>query len=680
MSGRLHNETLKAIEARLGRHLRVLHIGNIANNAYNNARIQRQYGIEADVLSYDYYHVMSTPEWEDAQFEGEIDPDAPNWWATSLNGWKRPDWFVQGPASSCLQYLRVKHFGLRRLQKLLWLYLEARCLGLVRYAAKASGKPIQPMPPRLRLALLAAEGFGAANGPAHRVSYEAISQLLSLKASDGSPLFVIDEDDPDNAILFPPKPPVLKADLPRNEGSLIKKRALLAAKIAYRIAFDYFVRDGLVDSDKPKRLAPLWLALRRRRRPNEDRRILLDEVRKLERGIAPLRTRVAGMRGRAELRLRLHLQAVLQRLVTRIHGNIRSELAPLATYNASVSTIERDRNFVSLIKNNVLEIERISPKDRNIFLLYYTVFGAQFADIFNLYDVIQGYSVDGCLCVINGVERFLSYEHGTLRDLPFGDDFYGIVTRLAYHASTYVFVTNSDVLPSVDRMKLDPARIVCLPHAFDDRKLMRFRTENPGLAPPAGPPVIFSPTRQHWKDKSGSWTKGNDILFRAAALVAAEGYDFRLHLVAWGKEVEDSKALIADLGIADKVTWLPTMQKRELWEAYCTAHAVADQFILPALGGVGFETMALGQRLITAIDEGQLTHFFGKAPPCLSASTVEECAVQLRRVIMDPEDKAGCGAAAQAWMRSYHSAERIVDIQAATYRRFIEAHNRGGQD
>ena len=51
-----------------GRPLRVLHIGNIANNAYNNARIQRQRGIDAYVLSFDYYHIMATPEWEDADF------------------------------------------------------------------------------------------------------------------------------------------------------------------------------------------------------------------------------------------------------------------------------------------------------------------------------------------------------------------------------------------------------------------------------------------------------------------------------------------------------------------------------------------------------------------------------------------------------------------------------------
>ena len=33
-------------QRRMGRPLRVLHIGNIANNAYNNARIQRQLGIQ----------------------------------------------------------------------------------------------------------------------------------------------------------------------------------------------------------------------------------------------------------------------------------------------------------------------------------------------------------------------------------------------------------------------------------------------------------------------------------------------------------------------------------------------------------------------------------------------------------------------------------------------------------
>ena len=95
-----------------GRALHVLHIGNIANNAYNNAKIQRRYGIEADVLSFDYYHIMACPEWEDADFEGEIADDMfPDWWAVDLRGFERPRWFAQGPFDISIRYLLAKTKG-----------------------------------------------------------------------------------------------------------------------------------------------------------------------------------------------------------------------------------------------------------------------------------------------------------------------------------------------------------------------------------------------------------------------------------------------------------------------------------------------------------------------------------------------------------------------------------------
>ena len=98
---------IEKFRLRAGRPLRVLHIGNIANNAYNNACIQRQHGIEADVLCYNYYHIMGCPEWEDSDFrEGSsvagLDHFKPDWWATSLRGWSRPRWFVQGPSALCI--------------------------------------------------------------------------------------------------------------------------------------------------------------------------------------------------------------------------------------------------------------------------------------------------------------------------------------------------------------------------------------------------------------------------------------------------------------------------------------------------------------------------------------------------------------------------------------------------
>ena len=116
---------LADFEHRHGRPLRVLHIGNIANNAYNNAKIQRQRGIDADVACFDYYHVMGCPEWEDAEFEGDLgDPFFPDWWATDLNGFQRPRWFAQGRFPPCQRYLVALRRGSRLTASVRWRRLE----------------------------------------------------------------------------------------------------------------------------------------------------------------------------------------------------------------------------------------------------------------------------------------------------------------------------------------------------------------------------------------------------------------------------------------------------------------------------------------------------------------------------------------------------------------------------
>lgn len=90
--------------------MKVLHVGNIANNAYNNAKFLRRKGIEADVLCYDYRHIMAEPEWEDAEFDAEVDEYHPDWSRVDLHGFKRPDWFRHLD----LNALNRNHFGGRR--------------------------------------------------------------------------------------------------------------------------------------------------------------------------------------------------------------------------------------------------------------------------------------------------------------------------------------------------------------------------------------------------------------------------------------------------------------------------------------------------------------------------------------------------------------------------------------
>jgi len=74
--------------------MRVLHLGNIAGNGYQNAKFQRRKGIEAFVLSYNYRYCIGQPEWEDGDFDGPIDnPDDPDWACANLRPFERPPWF-----------------------------------------------------------------------------------------------------------------------------------------------------------------------------------------------------------------------------------------------------------------------------------------------------------------------------------------------------------------------------------------------------------------------------------------------------------------------------------------------------------------------------------------------------------------------------------------------------------
>ncbi len=86
--------------------IRVLHIGNIANNAYLNAKILNERGFDCVVASPDYTHIMGCPEWEDADFdETPSDQNDPDWSRIDLKGFRRPSWFIGEPRLQCMARL-----------------------------------------------------------------------------------------------------------------------------------------------------------------------------------------------------------------------------------------------------------------------------------------------------------------------------------------------------------------------------------------------------------------------------------------------------------------------------------------------------------------------------------------------------------------------------------------------
>lgn len=107
-------------EDKHGRKPKILHIGNIANNAYQNAKMLNEAGCVCDVLCNDYYQIMSCPEWDDADFTGDyFSTDFPAWHRVDLHGFQRPKWFIQGPFEMCNKLLIAKNHG-HILSEILW--------------------------------------------------------------------------------------------------------------------------------------------------------------------------------------------------------------------------------------------------------------------------------------------------------------------------------------------------------------------------------------------------------------------------------------------------------------------------------------------------------------------------------------------------------------------------------
>ena len=73
---------------------RIAHVGNIANNAYSNAKFQRRLGLAADSYNYPFEFVFGHPEWEDADFDAHLSLfQPPDWRAVPFtNGYVRPPW------------------------------------------------------------------------------------------------------------------------------------------------------------------------------------------------------------------------------------------------------------------------------------------------------------------------------------------------------------------------------------------------------------------------------------------------------------------------------------------------------------------------------------------------------------------------------------------------------------
>jgi glycosyltransferase involved in cell wall biosynthesis len=297
--------------------------------------------------------------------------------------------------------------------------------------------------------------------------------------------------------------------------------------------------------------------------------------------------------------------------------------------------------------------------------------------VFEHYDVIIAYSTDGFLPLLAG-RRYLAFEHGTLREIPFRHTPEGRRTALAYRLAEHVFVTNFDCLGNA--ATLAPGRHTLINHPFDeDHSLLAggVDSERHALCAELNCEFLFFfPTRHDWVAGSGYADKGNDVFLRGMAALTRAGFRIGAVCCEWGANVAQSKALLAELGIAEQVKWIapvPTVRFERLSRA---AHCVVDQFMLGSFGGVLFKAMAAGAPVLTYLEETQLLRQYPVCPPVLNCRTAEEVFEVVSPLIAHPDQLAAIGLAGRKWMQKHHSKHSTVLSQMPAFSRCLSDRSR----
>ena len=176
--------------------------------------------------------------------------------------------------------------------------------------------------------------------------------------------------------------------------------------------------------------------------------------------------------------------------------------------------------------------------------------------------------------------------------------------------------------------------------------------------------------------------KNNDAFIRAFAELVATRPALKpmLLLVEYGPDLDATQQLIAQLGIAPHVHWLPKMARRELmWLLSKVSVGVGEFYDVPRTiwGGTGWETLASGKPLLQGFQfaEGEFEAIYGHPPPpMLPVWSQQNILPHLLDMADHPERRDAIGQAAKAWFAEHNGiglARKWLDLLLTTDRQSV---------
>lgn len=630
--------------------LKILHIGNIANNAYNNAKLLNRSGYDNDVICYDYYHVMGTPEWEDADFRlGPKDDFYPNWAIVYKKGYRRPKWFSQGPVVIAIRYLMARNDNRKGAAALYWFYMNVYRLSLsvkmLRFLILAYPQRHYHLAKTRSQLLRPFEGFTRS---AQVSLNHAVKLMFRLKNIVIRPFICLGTGL--YRKLRSSREAILQFTNQFSEtGNLIQQRVnTITASLP--LVPRLFVKT-LVG-------IPLLVGIR----------VFSD----LTKGVSTILRWVyqllaASIRFLINLRIQawyllIRLRALPAHTVRRLRNLRIMKMRPVT--RRAESSFDFDARVRRLIadwhKTFPARGDRLTPLDLEP---YRSI--VQYWDLlFDQYDAIVAYSTDPILPMICG-RKYLAIEHGTLRTIPMEDTPQGRLTALAYAKSEQCFVTNFDCLKNAKL--LAGSRVTPINHPYDEDHGLHIpgveKARNALRQELDARFLFFFPTRHDWVEGHGFADKANDIFLEAFVNLRASGVPVGLICCAWGANVDQSRSILKRAGVEKYVKWVQPLGVVEFNRIASAVDIVVDQFELGAFGGVAFKAMSNGNVICTYLDENQLLSQYPTLPPVLNCRTSQEILEACTKLLSNRKDLTNLGVASREWIKRFHSADETIKAQ-----------------
>lgn len=196
--------------------------------------------------------------------------------------------------------------------------------------------------------------------------------------------------------------------------------------------------------------------------------------------------------------------------------------------------------------------------------------------------------------------------------------------------------------------------------------------------------TLMSYSRLFWKRPAGysdeHWAfenKNSDWILRALKQlhVARPGLNPLLLLAEYGPDVDATKKLADELGISDRIRWLPRMPRKKLmWLLARADVAVGEFYEVPDIiwGGTGWEALAVGKPLLQGFRfEGQTfeRRYGYPPPPMLAVRGSEDVLTHLLDICDRPGSSQRIGHEAKAWFDQHNGirlARQWLDVLEET--------------